>query len=207
MKDEGIEKVFHAGDMVEGNGRLYKGQLFEMFLHGADSMVKFAIENYPKEEGITTYAIGGSHDYSFYKESGNDVLAKIAAQRKDLKYLGVSGASIELGGLKIYLMHGDGGNAYARSYKIQKIIEQFPADKKPNILLLGHYHVTCELPWYRNVSAYQLPCFQSQTQYLRAKGLAPDLGFLILEITPDVKGLASFRPDWRPWFKGIDGDF
>lgn len=207
FKKEGIKKVFHAGDVVEGNGRLFKGQQFEMFLHGADAMVKYTIEAFPKVPGITTYMIGGSHDYSFYKESGVDVLAKIADKREDIEYLGISGATVVLNGLKVYLMHGDGGNAYARSYKMQKIIEQFPADKKPNILLLGHYHVTCSLPWYRNVTAFQLPCFQTQTQYLRAKGLAPDLGFLILEITPDPKGIATFKPYWHPFWTGIDGDF
>jgi hypothetical protein len=170
-------------------------------------MVKYAVEAYPKVPRITTYVIGGSHDYSYYKDVGMDILKEIASKRPDIKYLGTSGANINLGGLKIYLMHGEGGVAYARSYRIQKIIEQFPADTKPHILLLGHYHVTCELPWYRNVAAFQLPCFQAQTQYLKAKGLNPDIGYLILEVFPDSKGISNFKPIWRPFYKALEGDF
>jgi hypothetical protein len=207
FKAEGIRDVLHAGDLVEGNGHLYRGQQFEMFVHGADAMVEYAVENYPKVEGITTHIIGGSHDYSFYKSEGYDVLAAIADRRKDIKHLGISGAWLTFGRILVYLMHGDQGNAYARSYRMQKIIEQFPAGEKPNLLLLGHYHVSCELPSYRSVAGFQLPCFQTQTQYMRAKGLSPDIGFLILTIFPDVKGIAHFQPDWRFFYVPVKGDF
>jgi len=207
MAKEKVKVILHCGDMIEGNGKLYKGQIYEMFLHGADNMVKYAIENYPKADNILTYVIGGSHDFSFYKSDGADVLARIAEKRDDIRYLGVSGAFINIGKIKIYLMHPDGGSAYARSYKMQKIIEQFPPAQKPNILLCGHYHITNELPNYRNVVGLQLPCFQTQTQYLRAKGLNPDIGYLILEVFPDIKGIAHFKTDWRFFYEPSEGDY
>ena len=205
--EEGVKKVFHCGDFVEGTGKQYFGQLYEMFLHGGDNLVDYAVKNYPRQAGITTYVIGGSHDYSYYKENGIDVLKKIASERQDIKYLGMFGAYIKIGKLSFYLMHGDSGVTYARSYRQQKIVENFPADKKPNVLLLGHYHVTNVLPQYRNVLAIQLSCFQTQTTYLRAKGLAPDIGFYILDITPDVKGMGHFKIDYRPFYTPLDGDF
>lgn len=207
FKKEGITQVFHCGDVVEGNGRLYKGQIYEMFLHGEEAMVDYTVKNYPKQEGITTYVIGGSHDYSFYKEGGADVLKQIADKRDDIKYLGISGATINIGKIKFYLMHPDGGVPYARSYRIQKTVENFPGGQKPNILLAGHLHITCELPCYRNVACFQLPCFQTQTQYLRAKGVSPDIGFLVLEITPDKNGIASFKTDWHLYYTPIIGDY
>lgn len=207
FKSEGITRVLHAGDMIEGNGRLYKGQQFEMFLHGADSLVNYTIKNYPQIPGITTYCIAGSHDFSYFKEDGYDALAAIADKRPDIKYLGVSGAFLNFGRIIIYLMHGEGGNAYARSYKMQKIIEQLPAGEKPHILLLGHYHTTNSLPNYRNVAGFQLPCFQTQTQYLKAKGLSPEVGFLIIEVFPDAKGLSHLKPDWRFFYTPIAGDY
>jgi len=207
FKSEGITQVFHCGDVIEGNGKLYRGQVYEMFLHGADSMVDYVVKNYPKEKGITTYLIGGSHDYCFYAEDGIDVLRLISEKRKDLKYMGMFGADVKIGNIKIMMMHGDGGVAYARSYKMQKIIEQFPAGDKPNVLLLGHYHVTNELPLYRSMVGLQLPCFQSQTPYLRKKGLAPDVGFLILEIFPDKCGICHIKADWHFCHKVIKGDF
>ena len=30
-KNEGIKTIFHCGDLMEGNGKLYRGQQFEMF--------------------------------------------------------------------------------------------------------------------------------------------------------------------------------
>lgn len=207
FKAEGIKQVLHAGDMIEGNGRLYKGQQFEMFVHGADSLVSYTIKQYPQVPGITTYCIAGSHDFSYFKEDGYDALRAIADKRPDIKYLGVSGAYLNFGKINVYLMHGSGGNAYARSYKMQKIIEQLPAGEKPHILLLGHYHTTNILPNYRNVAGFQLPCFQTQTQYLKAKGLSPEIGFLILEVFPDSKGLSHIKPDWRFFYTPIGGDY
>ena len=207
FKEEGITKVIHAGDMVEGNGKLFKGQVYEMFLHGADAMTEYAINNYPRVDGITTYVIGGSHDYSFFKDGGMDVLQKISEKRSDIKNLGISGAYLQFGKIKIYVMHPSGGTPYARSYRMQKIIEQFPPEDKPNILLVGHLHITNSLPSYRNVAGFQLPCFQTQTQYLRAKGLAPDIGFLILEIFPDIKGMSHFKSDWHMDYVPIKGDY
>ncbi|MEA3347316.1 MAG: metallophosphoesterase family protein [Candidatus Auribacterota bacterium] len=202
-----ITKVFHAGDLIEGNGKLYRGQLYEMFLHGAGPQRDYVINHYPKIPGITTYFIGGSHDYSFYKETGYDVLEDIARQRPDMKYLGMFGAYLKQKNIIIYLMHGSGGNAYARSYKMQKIIEQFAPEKKPHILLLGHYHVPCHLSGYRNVEGFQLPCFQAQTPYLKAKGLYPFIGGEIVEWTHNKKGTTSFRYETIPFYVVDQGDF
>ena len=207
MAKMGIKTVLHAGDVTEGNGKQHKGQVYEMFLHGADAMVEYATENYPHQEGMTTHIIGGSHDYSFYKEDGNDILAKIAEARKDIKYCGMFGAYMNFGKLSLYLMHGSSGNAYARSYKMQKIIEQFTPQNKPNILVLGHYHTECHLPSYRNVLGIQMPCFQSQTNYLKAKGLSPELGFVVLTIYPDVKGISHHEIDFHPYFEPVKGDY
>jgi len=207
MKAEGVKRVFHAGDMIEGNGKLFRGQVYEMFLHGADTMVDYTIKNYPRVEGMTTYIIGGSHDYSFYRDDGTDVLRRIADERPDIKYLGMFGAYLKFGRISAYLMHGGGGVAYARSYKMQKIIEQFPPEKKPHILFLGHYHVECHLPTYRNVAGFQLPCFQTQTNYLMAKGLFPEIGFLILEITPNAKGIFKYRTEWYSFYVPVKRDY
>jgi len=206
-KKRGITKILHAGDFTEGNGKLYRGQIYEMFLHGADAQVEYVVKAYPNIKGITTYAIGGSHDYSFYKETGYDVLDAIARQRKDIKYLGMFGAYFKMKNISIYLMHGDSGVAYARSYKMQKILEQISPEKKPNILLLGHYHVPCHLSGYRNVEGLQLPCFQAQTPYLKAKGLYPFVAGEIIEFTSDSKGLTSFKYETIPFYVVNQGDF
>ena len=207
MRLRGIKTVLHAGDVVEGNGKLFRGQVYEMFLHGADAMIDYTVKYYPKFKGMTTYIMGGSHDYSFFKEGGTDVLMRIAEQREDIQNLGMFGAYMKIGRLLIYIMHGTGGNAYARSYKMQKIIEQIPPEKKPHILLLGHYHTQCHLPTYRNVAGFQLPCFQTQTNYLMAKALFPEVGFLILTITPNAKGIFKYDTEWYPFYVPVKNDY
>ena len=90
---------------------------------------------------------------------------------------------------------------------MQKIIEQFTPANKPNILLLGHYHTSCYLPMYRNVDGFQLHCFQGQTPYLKAKGLSPEIGGLILTITENKKGTYKVIVDYRRFYKPIINDF
>ena len=104
-------------------------------------------------------------------------------------------------------MHPDGGVAYARSYRQQKIIEQLAPEKKPHILLIGHYHIENILPQYRNVYSILLPCFQAQTPYLRRKGLNPEVGAVIMEITPDSKGIFSIKVENLMFKNLVGGDY
>jgi len=196
--ETGVTDIFHAGDMVDGMA-VYEGQEYEVFAHGFDAQVKYAIENYPQEEGIATHVISGNHDHSFNKIGGANIIQAISREREDIHYLGDFGAHVEIDGIRIYLMHGRGGHAYARSYKLQKIIENFTPENKPHILLAGHWHTLCILPLYRNVEAFSLGSFQAQTPYLRRMGIWPAVCGLILEITPDDKGLAKIRAEWPMW--------
>ena len=203
----GIKIILHAGDVCEGNGKLYRGQLYEMFLHGASNQLKYLIENYPKKEGIKTYIIGGSHDYSFFKESGYDILQHFADKRRDIKHLGYWGAYIKFGKIVIYLAHGSGGIAYAVSYKIQKAVEEFAPENKPHIFLLGHYHKPCYLEGYRNVEGFQLKCFQSQTPYLKSKHRFPVVGGMILTIHQSKRGLESVEIYNKIYYRPIKDDY
>jgi len=205
-----ISTVFNSGDVVEGNGRLYRGQEYEIFVHGADEQLSYAAEYYPKEEGITTYLIGGSHDNSFYKAGGFDILKALSGERPDLKYMGVHGAYVipeELEDFPIYLMHPSGGIPYARSYRLQKTIENFAPENKPRMVLSGHLHIGLHLPSYRNVEGLQIPCFQAQTPYLKGKGLFPMIGGAIFELTVRDADTISVRVEWFPFFVPIDNDF
>jgi predicted phosphodiesterase len=204
---EKVIMALHAGDMSDGDGTVYTGHKFEMFLHGADNHVKYIVDNYPKAKFPTKF-ITGNHDESFYKSAGMDIGKAVSEQRPDLENLGVYGAYINIGKLRIYLMHGSGGGAYAQSYKCQKICEKFPSgDKKPHILVLGHFHNSNILPSYRNIYAIQMPAMQGQTPFARKKGLACELGVVILEIHPDIKGVGAIKTNYVPFFNEIEGDY
>jgi len=206
MADMGITEVLHGGDLVDGQ-RIYRGQEYEIFCHGADAQADYAIEQYPRVDGITTHLIGGNHDDSHWKLAGVDVCARVAAKRDDIIYHGMHGAYIEIDGILFYLHHGASGSSYARSYRLQKMIEQIAPDQKPNVLLEGHYHTQAILPMYRNVYAIQLPCFQAQTPFEKRRGLYPEVGFVILEFMVNGGGLARVKVETIPFFVHKENDY
>lgn len=206
----GISTVLHAGDLVAGQ-KIYRGQEFELFMHGADAQTEYAIKYYPRIKGIKTLMISGNHDLSHYKYAGVDVCQAVAKERDDIEYLGKDGAYLNMHGISIYLAHGTGGNAYARSYKLQKVIEQLAPEQKPNILIMGHYHTQVFMPMYRNVMAIQMPCFEAQTPYLKRKGLYPEVGGIIIEFvidkTHEYIGMANFKVEFVPFYIAKTDDY
>jgi len=203
-----VRDVFHCGDLTDGQN-IYNGHEFELFLQGVDAQKEYTIENYPEYKDITTYFICGNHDESHYKHAGVDIGKAISERRKDLQYKGFHGAYFTIGGIDklIYLHHGTGGVAYARSYKLQKQIEQFAPDMKPFMFFEGHYHVSCHLPMYRNVIAWSVPCFQSQTPYLKAKGLYPEIGGIIMEFTINNRKPILSKFEYVPFYVPVEEDF
>ena len=207
---EGITTILHAGDITDGQ-RVYRGQEFELFLHGADAQIDYTVKNYPHIKGIKTLFIGGNHDENHWSLAGIDVCRQIADRREDMEYLGMHGAYVHIDGISIYIHHPSGGVAYARSYKMQKMIEQFAPEQKPHILIQGHLHVQSFLPSYRNVVGIMMPCFQAQTPYLKRKGLNPEIGGVILEFQVDETinphGIARVRPEFVMFRRQIPNDF
>lgn len=205
-EDEKVDAVFHAGDIVDGE-KVYRGQEYELFLHGADAQRDYVIENYPTIPRVKTYMISGNHDASFWSVSGYNVVEAICEARDDLVFLGDNYATYMIGDIKIALMHGEGGVAYARSYKLQKVIEQIAPENKPHMLLLGHYHVEDIQPMYRNVVGIMLGCFQAQTPYLTRKGLYPELGGWIIEFGVNDKGFTDIDYHHVPFYVPIEKDY
>jgi predicted phosphodiesterase len=201
-----VDTIYHCGDLTEGE-RMYRGQEYEIFVHGADAQTEYAVAHYPKVGKIKTKAISGNHDQSFLKHSGYNIVKAVCDQRSDMEFLGDDLAFINIDKIKIAIMHGSGGVAYARSYKSQKIVEQLASENKPHFLFLGHYHVPNIVPGYRNVETVQMGCFQSQTPYLTAKGLMPFVAGLIVTIQTDESGLAKVQYEWVPFYKAKKNDF
>lgn len=205
-----IGTVYHCGDICDGGGgaaNMYRGHEFEIFLHGADTQIEYTVENYPKFSGVRTILISGNHDQAFLKSVNINLARHIAKARNDITFVGDDLAFIEQDAIKICLMHGRSGVAYARSYRLQKIIEQMAPEHKPNFLFLGHYHVPAHIPGYRNVEGWQMPCFQAQTPYLAAKGLYPFVAGLIVTVQPDASGLAKVEYELVPFYKTKKNDF
>jgi predicted phosphodiesterase len=193
---EGIDTVFHVGDLVDGSHKMHRDAIFEQFVHGFDGQVDYAVENYPRRDGIKTLLITGNHDDSFHADSGADAVAAFCNRRDDTEYLGQRGVYLEFGGITIYLWHPTGGAAYARSYKMQKLIEAMAPENKPHMLFCGHWHVPEHTPALRNVECFMTPCFQGQSYFLKTKGLSPVVGGLIIDLWTDDQGLNDLRTRW-----------
>ncbi len=206
-KREGIENVYHTGDITDGL-KMRVGHEYELYEVSADEMRDDVVKNYPKIDGITTHFITGNHDASIYKHVGYDIGQAIANLRPDMKYLGRDCAVVNLTPeCTLELRHPWDGTAYAISYKMQKMIEAMESDSKPNILAVGHYH-KAEYIFYRNVHALQTGCFQGQTPFTRGKGISVHMGGWLVTIYVDENGyIQRFAPEFIPCYYSVKDDY
>lgn len=205
---EGIDTVYHAGDIDDGE-EMRMGHKYECYTQGADDHVKEIIRVYPKRDGITTYFITGNHDASIIKRCGYDIGYAIAKERKDMIYLGQSIADIMLTpNCKFRLQHPWDGTAYSISYKPMKIIEAMQGGEKPNLIAIGNYHKAEYLP-YRNVHSLQAGCFQGITPFMQNKGLSAYMGGWIIElqVEKDTGYIKSIKQQFIPYYTAIKDDY
>lgn len=204
---EGVKDIYLAGDIDEGE-EMRIGHKYECYNQGADEHVEEIVKNYPRRNGITTHFITGNHDHSLIKRAGFDIGYAIAAKRPDMKYLGMSNATVKLTpNCVLELRHPIDGNAYALSYKPQKMIDAMQGGDKPNVLAIGHYHKT-EYLFYRNIHTFQVGCFQAQTPYMKGKQVAAMVGGWIVEIHVDDEGtIKRCKGEFIPYYKMIKDDW
>lgn len=205
FKAEGIEHVYHPGDLVCGIG-IYKGQGSDIKLTTMDDQIDYAVANFPQREGVETRIISGNHDLEGEASRiGVDPVRAVCNQRDDMTHYGRYKAWIVLQpwGTKIYMVHPKGGSAYARSYKLQKFAESFEQGKKPNVLIAGHYHDALYMP-ERGIHMLKSGCFESGGDLgVRLPLKAPIVGFWIVEMTVQADGsVVRFKPELFQFYPG-----
>lgn len=201
-----ISEVWHAGDLVAGVD-IYRGQTATGILPGLHTyreQVEYAVENYPKRDGIRTLIIAGNHDVEGAAgRIGADPVAAVCHRRPDMTYLGTYTGTIELpNGAYAQLVHGRGGGSYAVSYKPQKYVESLAPGRKPSLLIFGHWHVS---GWFRHryVNCLLAGCFEWQTDLLVRLGLQPDVGGWIVKMRlADDGSIVGIRPEWLSFYPG-----
>lgn len=181
FKEEGVTDVLHSGDLVDGNGKVYSGQLNELMVYGLDDNIDYVTKNYPKVEGITTHFILGNHDESFLKTDGANIGKRITQERPDMKYLGMYDADLSLNGVKVKLHHGHSGGSYALTYRIQKYVENLTGERKPQIFFCGHYH-TAVYASIRNIHCFTSGCFQKPNDFSTRLMLPNTVGGWLIEV-------------------------
>lgn len=177
FESEGVSCVLHTGDITDGIGHVFKGQLSELKIFGVDKQLDYTNYTYPSKS-FKTYMLAGNHDDDAYKTCGIDVVKNLCDKREDFEYVGRYGAYIETNNVRFYLLHGDGGIPVAISYKPQKLIDTFKII--PDVTIMGHWHTFLHLPKYRGTICILPGCTQRQTEYMRRKCLNPNIGGVIL---------------------------
>lgn len=178
FEKERVEFITHSGDVSEGmsyrSGHVY--ECSEIGYQSQEAKVREVLSRSP----APMYVISGNHDL-WFMTVGN-IGANIVKNVCDVTghtYLGDEEGSLYVNGAELRLWHGRDGSSYAKSYRIQKLIESYAPGDKPKIAMFGHVHKQLYM-FERNVHCISAGCVQFQSAYMRQKRLAADVGFWVV---------------------------
>jgi hypothetical protein len=148
--------------------------------------------------------------------TGKDAVRNLCRARKDIHYCGYDVCSIPLtDNTHLKLWHPGGGGAYAKSYNVQKFISQqalnalntaIANEENPKVSIIagGHIHIAVWVPSHPIMGGI-VGCFEGQTNYLKKKGLYPDIGGVVLDLTFDDAGKVRHSAfHWIPFYETED---
>lgn len=203
FKDEGVEFVLNAGDTIEGmSGR--DGHIYELAYIGATAQMDYFADEFKKLGDWPVYSIEANDSHGgWFKSKGNtglDIGPELQTRAPNYRFVGYDEQDILLdNGLKIRLRHPGMGCAYAISYKLQKYIESIGGADKPNILIQGHFH-KAEYIFYRNIHALDAGTLQNQSNFMKKIGTPAHVGYWVLDVHVDEKGVNSLKLDFTPFY-------
>lgn len=193
FKRRGIERVYNAGNWIDGECRFNQ---FDLQVHGLEPQLRYLTKHYPHRKGMTTYAITGEDHEGWYSRREAIDIGRLAERimrdkgRQDWVNIGFMECFVPLVNTnsrrttQMLVMHPGGGSAYATSYRPQKICEALEGGEKPAVLLIGHYH-KLSVNLVRNIWALQIGCTQDQTVFMRKKNIDAHIGGMIVELEQD----------------------
>ena len=195
----GCEFIAVGGDVVEGMSNR-PGHIYELSHIGYDAQ-KAHSKEVLSQWGSMMYMIDGNHDRWFIKSSGAFIVKDICdALGPRFIFLGHDEGDISLKGKTILkLWHGEDGNSYAISYRVQKIIESLTGGLKPGILSCHHVHKFNYI-FERHIHAISPGCIQMQSKWMRGKRIAAHTGFVIVDAWVNNQGIAKVRITWHPFY-------
>jgi predicted phosphodiesterase len=199
FKKEKIDFITHSGDVTEGmSNRL--GHIYELRDLGYANQKKASVEIFSQWTDTDIYAIDGNHDRWFIKSNGAKIVEDIAKEVPNFHFIGHDEGDISLNGKAILkLWHGEDGNSYALSYRLQKILESLTGGEKPNAMLCGHVHKFVDI-FERHVFCTSVGSMQSQTPWMRGKRIAAHTGFAIIDYWVNDKGICKKTSTWHPFY-------
>lgn len=190
LNSRDLDFVLLTGDVTEGMSKR-DGHVYELSHIGYNNQKEYAIEILSKIKH-KIYAISGNHDLWYYKANGALIVKDICENLPNAIYMGDDFATLKIpNGPDIGLWHGNDGAAYARSYRLQKIIESIDVETRPQIILTGHDHKYVSL---FTGGVYGLGCgsMQSQSNFMKGKKLEANVGFILAEVDFTKKTILRF---------------
>jgi predicted phosphodiesterase len=194
-----VDFVVHGGDVLEGMSNR-PGHIYELTHLGYDQQKDYAVKVLSQWKDTEIYAISCNHDRWYIKSSGANALGDIAKELPNFHFLGHDEGEISLKGKAVlWLWHGEDGNSYALSYRLQKILESLTGGQKPNAMLAGHVHKYVDI-FERHVMCTSIGCIQSQTRWMRSKRIAAHTGFAIIDYWVNDQGICKKAHSWNPFY-------
>ena len=199
FRKEKVDFITHSGDVTEGMSNR-PGHIYELSHLGYDQQKALAIEVFSQWSDTDIYAIDGNHDRWFLKSNGAKIVSDIDNAVPNFHFIGHDEGSISLKGkATLWLWHGEDGNSYALSYRLQKILESLTGGEKPNAMHAGHTHKFVSI-FERHVFCTSVGCMQSQTPWMRGKRIAAHVGFAIVDYWVNDRGICKMTHTWYPFY-------
>lgn len=199
FKKEKVDFIVHSGDVTEGMSNR-PGHIYELTHLGYAKQKEYAIDLFSQWTDSDIYAIDGNHDRWFIKSSGALIVKDIADSLPNFHFLGHDEGDISLKGLAtLKLWHGEDGNSYALSYRLQKIAESLSGGEKPHAMICGHTHKYVKI-FERNIWILSAGSICAQTAWMRGKRIAAHVGFIIADIWVNKQGIAKYTETWYPFY-------
>jgi len=188
LVDSGVTRVYVAGDIHDGIN-IYKGHLENLLTPSIEGQTDLSAEAFSKFPSLEFWGIAGNHDYSHTQANGSKPLSILEAKCENFKNLGDLRADVVYHGIKMRLLHGAGGRAYAKSYPIQTYLrdlfsgsERGEIEHMPHMIFLGHYHTVLSIKDH-GIHIIQPGSFQDgDNEYCLRRGLTGPNGCFIVEI-------------------------
>lgn len=197
FRKEKVDFILNPGDLTDGFN-MFPGHVFELEDIGYEAQKKHAIEIY-SDCPAPLKVCDGNHDRSFSKTNGAMIVKDICEALPNAEFLGQDVGILWIDKINIMLWHGEDGNSYATSYRLQKIVESLSGGSKPNLLIAGHTHKQAHL-FIRNVHVISAGCIQLQTPFMRGRRIEAHTGFWILDIWKKEDSINKLSATWYPFY-------
>jgi len=190
-----VDFMVHTGDVTEGMSNR-PDHAYQLDPFGYDNIKEYSIDLLSKCP-CPAYYIDGNHDQWFIKSNGALIVKDICAAIPDAVFLGHGEGDIKLNNIIIKLWHGGDGSGVTTSYRMQKVVETLTQLDKFDIIFMGHTHKQAYI-YEREKHVISTGALQKTTDWMKSKRLLSHVGFHIVTLKLNNKGIESLSLEWFP---------